>query len=65
MTRGLVVRGAASAEELAAVLAVLAHSSGEVDRSPTGYEKWRATRRRALWHSADGRDLRGVRGAPS
>lgn len=47
MSDAIEVRGAASAEEIAAVLAVLARSDQR--REPlTGYARWRATRLRAL-----------------
>jgi len=47
MNDGVTVRGAATAEEVAAVLAVLART-GRDEPGDDGYERWRATRRRAL-----------------
>jgi hypothetical protein len=44
---GVRVIGAATPEELAAVLAVLTRV-GREERGATGYERWRATRRRAI-----------------
>jgi hypothetical protein len=48
------VRGRATAEELAAVLAVLA-VPGAVPPQPSRYEQWRATRQRAMRHRVVGR----------
>lgn len=47
MSEGVTVRGAATAEEVAAVLAVLARA-GRDEPAADGYVRWRATRRRAL-----------------
>jgi hypothetical protein len=44
---GVRVRGAATAEELAAVLAVLSRPA-EGDEQPAGYARWRDVRRQAL-----------------
>jgi len=46
-TGDVTVRGAATAEEVAAVLAVLARA-GRNEPAADGYAAWRATRRRAL-----------------
>jgi hypothetical protein len=48
MSEGLRVRGAATAEEVAAVLAVLAHSGRPAGGEQDGYARWRETRRQAL-----------------
>ena len=48
MSEGVRVRGAATAEEVAAVLAVLAAQPGTDDPSADGYARWRAGRRQAL-----------------
>jgi hypothetical protein len=45
-----VVRGDATAEELAAMLAVLSRPR-RVDLGTTGYERWRRGRLRALGHT--------------
>ena len=45
MSSGLVVRGVATAEEVAAVLAVLSRTG---ETAEDGYLRWRATRRRAV-----------------
>ncbi|HET6878357.1 MAG TPA: acyl-CoA carboxylase epsilon subunit [Jatrophihabitans sp.] len=43
------IRGNASAEELAAVLAVVAHADGAGEpREPDAYRRWRQIRLRAL-----------------
>jgi hypothetical protein len=44
---GLVVRGGATAEELGAVIAVLARHGG-AEEPLNGYERWRSGRRQAL-----------------
>jgi len=53
MSEGVRVRGAATAEEVAAVLAVLARTNGDAEVHEDGYERWRAGRRRALRHTAE------------
>jgi hypothetical protein len=52
---GVTVHGAATAEEIAAVLAVLSRTAG-AEPEPDGYERWRAVRRRALRRELDGAD---------
>ena len=47
MTAGVRVQGTATAEEVAAVLAVLARW-GRDEPDPAGYARWRAARLRAL-----------------
>lgn len=48
----LEIRGAASAEEIAALLAVL---GGAQPVAPTGFEQWRRTRQAALKPRREGR----------
>jgi hypothetical protein len=48
MSEGLQVRGAPTAEEVAAVLAVLARAHAAPDGAGDGYLRWREVRRRAL-----------------
>jgi len=48
MSEGVRVIGAATAEELAVVLAVLSAHSPAGDAVPDGYARWRAVRRQAL-----------------
>jgi len=48
MSEGVRVRGAATAEEVAAVLAVLSAQPAAADPPPDGYTRWRAGRRQAL-----------------
>jgi hypothetical protein len=50
-TDGVRVNGAATAEEVAAVLAVLARA-GREEPEETGYERWRATRRSVIRRGA-------------
>ena len=47
MSEGVQVRGAATAEEVAAVLAVLARTNAE-NGDADGYPRWRSVRRAAL-----------------
>jgi hypothetical protein len=49
----LTVHGPATPEDVAAVLAVLSRGRNDDAPADTGYERWRATRRRALRTGAE------------
>ena len=53
MSEGVRVRGGATAEEVAVVLALLTTPPAAADRAPDGYARWRATRRQALTHTLE------------
>ena len=54
ISRGIAVRGNASPEELAVVLAALASLRPVPAAAPDGYARWRAARRRALARAVPG-----------